>query len=332
MGQALGRGPRGRGDGRGAHRLRRSRRWTASGGRTPRPARPAWALGRGVAAELEALPVQPWGTWGAPEEPRRLGPIGWSQTGSARPFEPWAIPGDPKPPLCVRGGLRPEDAPEVGTAPRCGPGSVVALCGGPRGQGGREWPPVRLGCTVPSPGGPPQGCRGARIRREARRARAPPLTPTARTRRGPRLPGWRDGPPRALQGARARAARLRGAGTRREAAGERCSVAAGPRPRPRDWSGAGPPPGGGACAGSLKCSRPGAAPCQVRRASLQEDGHLAAGCAAPQRAGGWASGRVPRGPAAPRRSKPRSPQTPLPSDRERRRTAAQLPEHPPPER
>lgn len=330
MGRAPGRGPPGLGAARGARPPRRSRPWSASGGRTPRPVPRAWARGRGGASAAEALPVQPWGIWGGPEEPRPRGPTDWSRTESARPCEPWASPGGPRPPSCVLGGRRPGDAPGVGTAPRCGRGSVVALCGAPRGRGGRGWRPARPGCTAPSPGDPRPGCRGARERRAARRARAPSPTPMARPRRGLRRPGWRDGPPRAPPGARARAARLRGAGTRRAASGARCSGAAGPRPRPRDWSGAGPPPGGGACAGAPRCSRPGAAPRLRRRASLREAGCRAAGCAAPRRAGDWASGRAPRGPAAPRRSRPPGPQSRRPSGRAPSMIAARLPERSPP--
>lgn len=325
MGQDPGLGRRGRGACPGAHRQRRSRPWSASGGRTPRPEPREWAPDHGEAAAAGALPFRLWGTWGDLAELRRRGPKGWSRTGSAQPCEPWASPCGLRPRPCVRGGPRPGDAPEVGTAPRCGPASEGALCGAPRGQGGLGWRPARPGCTVPSPGGPPPGCRGARGQRAAPRARGSPPLPTARPRRGPTGPGWRDGPPRAPPGARARIARLRGAGTRRAAAGARYSGAAGPRPRPRDWSGAGPPPGGGACARAPRCSRPGAAPRPRRRASPGEGGSMVAGCAAPRRAGGWASGRAPRGLVAPRRSRPLGPQTPQPSGRAPRRTAARLP-------
>lgn len=162
MGQGPGLGRWGRGDGLGAHRRRRSRPWSASGGRTLQPEPRAWVPDHGEAAAAEALLVQLWGTWGGLEEPRRRGLKGWSQTGSARPCEPWASPGGLWPRSCVRGGPRLGDAPGVGTAPHCGPGSVGALCGAPRGPGGRVWRPELPGCTAPSPGGPRPGCRGVR--------------------------------------------------------------------------------------------------------------------------------------------------------------------------
>lgn len=64
MGQDPGLGRRGRGAGLAAHRQRRSRPWSASGGRTRRPEPREWALGHGEAVAAEALPFRLWGTWG----------------------------------------------------------------------------------------------------------------------------------------------------------------------------------------------------------------------------------------------------------------------------
>lgn len=180
-----------------------------------------------------------------------------------------------------------------------------------RGPGGPWRLQARQGCTVPLRGDPQPGWRAATRRLEARvRAQPPPPTP------------W---PRRAPSTAPARVARLRGAGTLRAAAGARRSDAARPRPRPRDSYAVGPPPGGGACAGAPRCSRPGADG-PPRRGSHRARVRLAVGCAVPPRAVGWASGRAPRAHAAQRRSRPRRL---LQSGRELRRSEAQQPGHPP---